>query len=288
MKRLSYILALCGVGCAWGIDIPRVGFMRDAQGRVIAVNGLAGNFVLDDTAAVAETATAFAWNGSYGIRKTESSLEWWDASGTRVAAVDAPTGDVVFGLGADTAYVFSKSTRTLFQWRSTQWSVQQVPVGVATPEDEVLALTGDRDSVTLALRRNGTLAIAAFDIRSGSRLPEIVLARSASHVLFLNDGGIAGLDGSTFWIQRADGSGWSADTGSTLVGLTWMGREWVHATAEDRGFAVRIRAGRDPEIYLLPSVEPHASARGATRDPAVSPLPDGRGSFKGRLARGSE
>ena len=249
MKRAILLTAALTV-CALAIDIPRIGFARDAQGRVTAINGIAGNFVLGETA---EGALAFSWNGSYGIRKTDSALHWLDGSGATVATLDAPPGDAVIGFGPDrTAYIFSKSARTLCQLKSTQWSMQQVPVALS-PEEEVLAVTGGRDSVTIAVRRNEAIVLASFDAVTGSRISEAGLARTASQLLFLNDGALAGADGRTLWIMRADGSMWSVDTEVPLTRLAWMGRDWITASADDRQFAVRLRA--TPEVYLVPQAE---------------------------------
>lgn len=248
MKRAILLTAALTV-CALAIDIPRIGFARDAQGRVKAINGIAGNFVLGE---IAEGALAFSWNGSYGIRKTDSALHWLDGSGATVATFAAPAGDAVIGFGdGQAAYIFSKSAGMLCQLKSTQWSTQQVPVALS-PDEEVLAVTGDRDSVTIAVRRNEAIFVAAFNLASGSRLTEFALVRTASHLLFLNDGALAGVDGSTLWIGRADGSQWSVDTGIALNGLAWMGRDWMVVLADDRQFVLRVLGNADPKVYLLP------------------------------------
>ena len=248
MKRAIFLTAALTV-CALAIDIPRIGFARDAQGRVTAINGIAGNFVLGETV---EGALAFSWNGSYGIRKTDSALHWLDGSGATVATLDAPPGDAVIGFGPDrTAYIFSKSARTLCQLKSTQWSMLQVPVALS-PEEDVLAVTGSGDSVNVAIRRNEAIFVVTFDAVTGSRIAEAVLVRTASQLLFLNDGALAGADGRTLWILRADGSMWNVDLGVPLTRLAWMGRDWITASADDRQFALRLRA--EPEIYLLPQV----------------------------------
>ena len=114
----------------------------------------------------------------------------------------------------------------------------------------MLALTGTGDSVDVAIRRRDGVLIATFDRNTGSRIAERPLARSGTHALFLADGSLAGIDGSVVWVVRPDGSEWSADNGSALTDLAWMGRDWIVLSAADRQFA--LRTGVEPRIYTLP------------------------------------
>ena len=244
-----------GAVCAWSIDIPRIGFARDTEGRILAINGIAGNFVAGDASSDSRT-VSFSWNGSYGIRKTDSTIEWWDNSGTALALLDAPGGDAVVGFGVQSALIYSKSTEALYEVKVNQWRMQPVAVSLSSGDEEVLAVTGRQDSVDIAIRRPGGLFIASFDRTTGSRLAEVALTRSASRALFLGDGALAGIDGSTIWITRADGSAWSVDTGTTLTDISWMGREWLQLSSADRQYALRVRSGSEPAIYTLPQAAP--------------------------------
>ena len=248
-----------GAVCAWSIDIPRIGFARDAQGRVVSINGIAGNFIAGDASAAGLT-VSFSWNGSYGIRKTDSTIEWWDSSGATLATLDAPAGDAVIGFGVRSALIYSKSADALYEVKANQWRLQQVPVGLLSGDAEVLAVTGRPDSIDIAIRRPGGLFIASFDPSTGSRLAEAALTRPASAVLFLGAGAIAGaiagIEGSTIWMARADGSEWSIDTGTPLTDLSWMGGEWLQLSSADRQYALRIRSGSDPALYTLPLAAP--------------------------------
>ena len=239
-----------GALCAWSIDIPHIGFARDAQGRIVRIDGIAGNFISGQV--LADDAVGFSWNGVFGIRKTDSTIEWWDKAGTRLAAIDAPAGDAVIGFGVQSALLYSKSAQTLNELKMGQWSLQQIPVNLSNTDEEVLAVLGRQDAVDIAVSRGGELFVASFDRTTGNRVAEIALNRSATRVLFLPDGAMAGIDDSTIWIARADGSQWSVDAGVTLTDLTWMGKEWIQASAEDRLFGLRIRAGIDPVLYLIP------------------------------------
>lgn len=249
VKRLSLLMAI-GAVCAWSIDIPRIGFARDAQGRIVSIDGIAGNFISGQV--LADDAVGFSWNGVFGIRKTDSTVEWWDNAGTRLAVIDAPAGDVVIGFGGQSALIYSKSAQIFNELKMGQWSMQQIPVSLSSTDEEVLALTGRQDTVDIAVRRGGGLFVVTFDRTTGNRVAEAALSRSATRALFLPDGAMAGIAGSTIWIARANGSEWNIDTGVTLTGLTWMGKEWIQASAEDRLFGLRIRAGADPALYLIP------------------------------------
>ena len=198
MKRLSLFTslgALCLCHSAWAIDIPHIGYARDTQGLVHPIDGVSGNFLVGDPVA-SDAAVAFASNGIFGIRKTDTSLEWWDASATKRATLDAPPGGVVIGYdrsNSQTAWIYSKTARTLCEV-TTQWRMVDVPVSLLTPEqEEVLAVAGGRDSVDIALRRGSTIFVATFDIASGSRTAETALnVPSSSHLLLLQDGSILG------------------------------------------------------------------------------------------------
>ncbi len=248
MKRLCLFMAIGSV-CAWSIDIPRIGFARDAQGRVVVVNGIAGNFLVDETASIV-VSTAFSWNGITGLRKTEATVELWDASGAVSATFDAPAAGeaaAVVGFGSQDAWLYSNSNL----YRVSPLRMQQVPVSLSSTEEVVLALAGGRKTIDIAVRRAGAVYVATFDLGSGARVAEAPIARAASTaLLFLDDGRMAGVDGSTLWVTRADGSEWSVDTGVVaLEGMAWMGREWIQA---GNGLALRIRAGAEPALYVLP------------------------------------
>jgi len=250
MRRLLLFIVLLPLA-AWPIDVPRVGYARDSQGLVRPLDGVSGNFLIGDPLAD-DPAVAFAWNGTLGIRKTDASLEWWDSAGVRVASVDAPAGDVVIGFdrAGSSAWVFSKSDQTLSEVALSQWrmGVRTVPASLANAEEEVLAVAGGRDSVDVAVRRAEGIFVVTFDRVSGSRISEVAVTRGASRVLLLGDGSIAGIDESTVWLRRVDGSEWSVDTGVALADLSPMGRDWIQAGT----FALRVGGASEPRLYQIP------------------------------------
>ena len=247
MKRFILFAAL-STACAWSIGIPRVGYTRDAQGLVRAVDGIAGNFLVGDPID-ARAALAFAWNGNFGIRKTDASIEWLDSTGGLAGSIDAPAGGAVLGFdrAGGSAWVFFEESQTLYTVSTIQSIIHlsEVPLSLATNE-EVMALAGNLDSVDIALRRGDGIYVATFDRSSGSRLGEVALTRSASRVLLLTDGSIAGIDGSTLWLLRLDGSDWSIDTGVGLLSLSPMASNWIQAGP----FA--LRTGAEPRLYQIP------------------------------------
>ncbi|HEY3740596.1 MAG TPA: hypothetical protein VGL53_12165 [Bryobacteraceae bacterium] len=257
MKKLSLftplgLLCLCqGVGA---IDIPHIGYARDPQGMVRPVDGVSGNFRIGDPVA-ADPSLAFEWNGVFGIRKIAASIEWWDASATRLVTFDAPSGGAVIGYDRSnfqTAWIYSATAHTLFQVTPQSG---MVPFSLRLSMDEsVVAIAGSGKSVDIALRRGGSILLATFDTASGSRTAETALnIPASSHLLLLQDGSILGLSGSTVWLDRADGTRWSANAGPGLGELTWMGREWIQLSGPSRQSAIRIRTGSDPTLYTLPA-----------------------------------
>ena len=249
MKRVILFLAFAPL-CALAIDVPRVGYSRDAQGMVRPIDGVAGNFLLGDPLAD-DAAVAFAWSGTFGIRKTDTALEWWDSAGMRVDGIDFPAGDVVIGFdraGRSSALIYSTSSQKLSEVSLDQWRLRltEVPVSLSASTEEVLALVNGRSSIDVAVRRPEGIFIVTFDRASGSRLGEVALTRDASRLVLAVDGSIVGIDGTTLWLRRVDGSEWNTDTGVTLADLSLIGREWIQSGA----YALRI--GNEPRLYQIP------------------------------------
>jgi hypothetical protein len=263
MKPSTQFMALAGAAaaaclCCWAIDIPRIGFARDLEGRVRPIDGVSGNFVVGEPVA-SDATVAFAWNGTIGIRKLETSLEWWDSTGTNLMTLDAPAGAAVIGFdrsNSQTAWIYSKAAQTLVELTQGQWETVEVPAALSRDE-EVLALAGNRATVDIAVKRGDGIFVATFNQANGSRVGEISLGMpGTSRVLLLQDGSIVGVTGSTIWLRRADGSQWSTDSkgssGPDLLDLSIMGREWIQLTFPTRQLALRIHSAADPVLYTIP------------------------------------
>jgi len=255
MKRSLIFIALGASASCWAIDIPRIGYARDPRGMVRAIDGVSGNFLVGDPVA-ADAAVAFAWNGSFGVRKTETAVELWDSTGTKTATFDAAAGAVVIGFdrsNAQTAWMYSRSARTL--WQLTTAGLDGAPVSLAKGE-EVLAVSGSSlASIEIALRRGVGIFVATFDKAGGSRTAERALGGvpASLQILLLPDGSILGVTGAQVWLRRADGSQWMSATGHDVRELAWMGREWIQLSGPGVQLALRIRAGSDPVLYIIPA-----------------------------------
>jgi hypothetical protein len=251
--RSFCLVVFLGAVCAWSMDIPHLGFVRDSQGNIHAVDGVSGNFIVG--AQGSGGTLAFAWNGSFGIRKTDSAIEWWDASGQVLAVLDASSGDAVIGFdrdGSQTAWIYTKSSGTLSSVSAGQWMLKQLPIALMLVEGAVLAVSGGAHSVDLAIREPDGVFIISFDRSTGARLGQTPVGRAASRLEFLADGGLIGIDGETLWLRRVDGTEWSVQAGAAIISVTWMGREWLHLASRNGEFALRLRAGMDPVLYSLP------------------------------------
>lgn len=239
------VLLLLTTLTTWAIDTPRIGFTRDTQNHIIPIDGIAGNLIAGDP--IADDTLAFSWNGVFGIRKTDSTIEWWNQSG-EIKAFDAPAGAVIIGYAQpQSALIYSKSAQTLNELTADHLTLQPI----LKIEEDVLALRGTQTSIDIAIRRNGQLFILTLDRTTGST-SQVQLTKSASNLLLLPDGSIVGIEGSTIWITRRDASEWTTDTGVTLNDLAQIGNNWIEATAPDRQFALQIRPGSDPGMYTIP------------------------------------
>lgn len=241
----------------FAIDIPRVGLVRDSNGVVREIQGIAGNFATGAPLSSADTLT-FAWNGSLGIRKSDTIIEVMDSLGQVVHRFDAPVpGEVVISLDVPgIARLFSNLTGELYEIDLSQWRMTRVPVNMAFPEGvSVLALAGGRDSASFVLSGPaGGLQLVQFDLASANPVStQTLLQDHASAAVLVPGGAVLGATGAQLWLTRPDGTAWSQTLEFQPVAAAWMGSEWVQLrTDSGQQFAVRLRAGEDPRVYQLP------------------------------------
>ena len=95
MKRLS--LVLLALGCAAQISGPQIGFVRDLQGNLRQVFGVAGAFVTGDPIETGVLSASFS--ASAGLVKKDTELTEY-RKGEVVARRDAPEGPAACGFTA--------------------------------------------------------------------------------------------------------------------------------------------------------------------------------------------
>src|SRR5437016_879447 len=130
MKAFLIALSIAPVALWAQLATPQIGFIQDSGNALRPVYGIAGNFVLGDSAAAGVQAASFS--GSFGMLKTRSTLIVIDRQGQVVASQDAPAGPALFAFsrtGAP-ALAYLPDANVLLQWLDGVF--QQVPLDPPT------------------------------------------------------------------------------------------------------------------------------------------------------------
>src|SRR5258708_20300314 len=88
MKAFLIALSIAPVALWSQIATPQIGFIQDSGNALRPVYGIAGNFVLGDSAVANVEAASFS--GSFGTLKTASTLIVTDRQGQVVVSQTAP------------------------------------------------------------------------------------------------------------------------------------------------------------------------------------------------------
>ena len=239
---------------------PSLGFIQDAAHGLRPVYGVAGNFILGTP--VVENAVNAAFGGSFGLRKTASSLEAFGADGQLLASFDTAPGPALFAFSADgtqaLAYISAAHSLVEFDGKTFQLVTlgRQVSgvLALAFPTANQAALfVREADArtfadgsatllqMTLPLDGDGT---ASQCVLMGVRAP--LLALPSGDLVYRGDAGIA--------IRRKDGS--EVHLAASLpprFALQQMNKDWVQLLdpASNTHFAIRTTAGSE-SLYRLP------------------------------------
>src|SRR6266404_690954 len=174
---------------AWGqsgITAPSLGFVRDPQGSLRAVTGLAGNFLLSDSCADGIDSVAFS--GTSGFLKTGSRLDVLERQGESIFSVDVPDGPVLFAFSSrgGPALVFLASSATLLRW--TGDALEPVPLDAVRIGGTVLAVA---DPGTMVVQRDDGIWLMQPD--SEALLPDVqapLFLAPSGDMVFSEPGGI--------------------------------------------------------------------------------------------------
>jgi hypothetical protein len=258
MKAILITVTLAGiVACAQpALTPPQIGFLQDGADSLRPVYGIAGNFILGDSAA--EGLVTAAFSGSFGLLKTDSALIVIDRLGHPIASQDAPAGSAFFAFSSDgtPALAYFPSVNLLLLWNGGSFQLVLYDWGafpanavraIASPDPEHAAILVQRDDGLWDLR----ILLATGDMDSQAALPGV-----NAPALMLPDGDIVYSDAKGIVVRRPDAS--EAHLGARLpavYSLQQMGDGWVQL--RDLGgcaqFAVRVKAGREA-FYALPEV----------------------------------
>src|SRR5258708_20509286 len=130
MKAFLIALSIAPVALWSQIATPQIGFIQDSGNALRPVYGIAGNFVLGDSAAAGVQAASFS--GSFGMLKTASTLIVIDRQGQLVASQDAPAGPALFAFArtGTPALAYLPYANVLLQWSDGVF--QQLPFVFST------------------------------------------------------------------------------------------------------------------------------------------------------------
>ncbi len=225
---------------------PQVGFVQDGPRSLRPAFGLAGNFILGP--AVGGKIVSEAFDGTFGLLKTDSSLSAFDARGKLLATMDTAPGPALFAFSPDgvTALAYIAASKALVEWRGSSFvpvsvsndAIEDIVLAIALPATEEAALVVQRKDVVWKLSRSSQTALM------GVHAPLLVLP--SGDIVYDAASGIT--------IRRTDASEVHIAASLPLrFSLQEMNREWVQLT-DLRGsarFAIRTTPGRE-SFYRLP------------------------------------
>jgi hypothetical protein len=259
MKAFLIALSMTPVAM-WGqpaIAPPQIGFIQDSDHSLRPVYGIAGNFVLGDTAVANIEAASFS--GSFGMLKDSSTLTVIDRQGQVVGSRDAPSGPALFAFsktGAP-ALAYFTDTNILLQW--SEGAFQQVPLDPQTlASSQVLAIAAvhRRQAAFIVQRADGLWDVRTL-LSSGEVISQTALVGITGPVLMLATGDLIYSDANGIVVRKPDGSEKHIDAQlPPAFAFQQMGDGWIQIRdlASQQQYAVRLTDGKE-QFYALPGVD---------------------------------
>ncbi len=250
---MARILLLAAFSAAWAfsqahLSVPHLGLVRDASGRLLALRGLAGNFLWGEP--VLEGVRAASSSGSWTLAKLETELLLLDADGTVAARWPAPPGSALFAFTAsgEPALVYFSKTGEL--WRLAREGLQ--PLGDAGQHVVAIGLADAEHAVLIERSRDG-LGMRTISLVTGSVEHEILSAESFGPALVTPDGRVVYVQGEQLRVRERGAPEHSLPMPAPVQFLAQISCEWIEARLEENGgrMALRLRAG-DIGLYRLP------------------------------------
>jgi len=253
MKALLITLAMTPVAMWAQLAAPQVGFIQDSGNALRPVYGLAGNFVLGDSAMTDVEAASFS--GLFGLVKTASTLIVIHREGQVVASQDAPAGPALFAYsrtGAP-ALVYLPDAGILLQW--AEGVFKQVPF---VPSTNVLSIASiDVGQAAFILQRDDGLWDVRILLSSGETISQTALLGITAPALMLATGDLLYSDANGIVVRRPDGSEKHIDAQlPATFAFQQMGDGWIQVRdlATQQQYAVRLKEGNE-QFYALPGVD---------------------------------
>jgi hypothetical protein len=240
---LAVLFMVASAAAQSGIRPPQLGFAGTADGTLRQVYGVAGNFILGPS--VQGKVISEAFSGSFGLLKTETTLEAFDKQGQVLASLDAAAGPALFAFSPDglTGLAYIPSSNKLVECKAGQLFAMPFHSELGT----VLAIAlSNAFEASLIVQREDEI----WEVGSSERaLPGItapVLALASGRLLYHDANGIV--------LRNPDNS--DVHIAARLpakFALQQMDSDWVELSdlAAGRRFAIRTLTGHEA-LYELP------------------------------------
>ncbi len=254
MARLFWLAAV-GAACAFSqahLSVPGLGFVREADGRLLVLRGLAGNFLPGEP--VLHDVLAAGSSGAWALAKLERELVLLDSEGAIAARWLAPPGSALFAFtpAGDPALVYFPETGEVC--RVGREGLQ----AVLASEEDVLAIgLAESEHAVLIARSAEGLSVRTISLLTGSVQHELLSAESVGPAVVMPDGVIIYAVGRELRLRDPGAPERSLVLPAPIRSLAQMAGEWIEVRlSEDAGrMALRLRAG-DTALYRLPEGEP--------------------------------
>jgi hypothetical protein len=258
MRHFISMLLLCGalVSGQSILHAPPGGFVQDVHHSLRPLIGMDGCFLLEDS--IGEGVVSFAFSGTNGLVKTDSSVFVLDGQGQTTYGLDATPGPALFAFAANgtPAFAYLVQAGTLLAWRTDHFE--------ASPWD-----AGKIGGTLLAIA-NRTAGLLTAIVRRDDGRWQLVIDPTTGNII--SQTGVPGAEGPVFLTAAGDllyaqAGGFVLQTSQGLESriaatlphavLEQMNTNWVHVSepGSARQYAIWLDPGR-AQIYQLPEAQP--------------------------------
>jgi len=252
MKRFAlFFLAAAAAWAQPAITPPQLGFIADGSGSLRPVYGVAGSFVLGDSAAAKVTSAAFS--GSFGLAKLDSALIAYDAHGVTLSRIGASAGPALFGFSTDgqSALVYLPKSGEVLHYAAGRFIPR--PLKLVDASVVSIAFPNPLEASVIIQREDGLWDIRAR-LSDGHVESQAAFKVLTAPVLELATGELVSAEDLGVLLTKPDGSQLHipAQVPASFT-LQQMSNGWLQIAdlAGPARFAVRLTSGHEG-FYTLP------------------------------------